>query len=116
MDTIPEKYRHDLAIIRDTAKQIVRDLNIDDFEFVFSGNEYLAFEELREQLKPLIEKIYKSDSHAFRLLLYRIDIHENDFARALTGNENTSFEDAISEMIIRREFQKVLTRKYFSDK
>jgi len=116
MDSIPEKYRHDLAIIRDTANQIIRDMNVDDFEITFSGNEQLAFDELKAQLKPVIGKIYKEDSHTFRLLLYRIDINEKDFKIALAESIGSSFEERIAELIIRREFQKVLTRKFFSDK
>jgi hypothetical protein len=115
MENIPEKYRHDLAIIRDTAKQIVRDLNV-DFEFFFSGNEQMAFEELKTQLKPLVEKIYKGDRHSFSLLLYRIDINEKDYKKAISESNVSSFEERIAELIIRREFQKVLTKKYFSDR
>ena len=57
MNSIPEKYRNDLSIIRETAKQISRDFNINGFEIIFSGNTHHAFEEFKLQIKPLLTKI-----------------------------------------------------------
>jgi hypothetical protein len=114
MDIIPEKYRHDRAIIRETAEQISRDLNIEDFNIIFSGNEHQAFDELKRQLIPIIGKIYRDDARAFHSLLYRVDINEKDYKRSLSESEISTFEERITELIIRREFQKVLTRKFFS--
>jgi hypothetical protein len=116
MDILPEKYRHDLAIIKETSDQIIRDLNVDGFEIIFSGNNLLAFDELKQQLSPIIRNLLKNDSFSFQGLLYRIDISEKDYKKALTEKLNGDFEEKISELIIRREFQKVLTRKYFSGK
>ena len=113
MEHIPEKYRHDLAIIRDTAKQIARDLNMDESEFKFSGNEHQAFDELKLQLLPIIEKIY-SNTNAFRNLLYKVDISEQDFRKILLPDKSVSVKERITETIIRREFQKVLTKRFFS--
>jgi hypothetical protein len=116
MDEVPEKYRHDLAIIKDTARQIIKDLNIDDFEIVFSGVEQMAFDELKKQLSPMVHKIYSNDKHAFQQLLYRVDIREKDYKKCLSINNSESLVDCFSELIIRREFQKVLTRRFFSGK
>ena len=113
MEELPEKYRYDLAIIRETADQIIRDINIPDFEIIFSGNEGLAFIELKSQLAPQIHRLFNEDKNAFQALLYRIDIEERDYKKAVSNTQSDIFEEKLSELIIRREFQKVITRKYF---
>lgn len=115
MNSIPEKYRNDLSIIRETAKQISRDFNINGFEIIFSGNTHHAFEEFKLQIKPLLTKIFHSDRTAFQTLLYRIDVNEQDYKKTLLKIKSEEFENDLTELIIRREFQKVLTRKYFSN-
>jgi hypothetical protein len=116
MKSIPEKYRNDISIIRDTAKQISRDFNIDGFEVNFSGNETNAFEEFKQQITPVLMLIYRNDRFAFQNLLYRIDINEKDYKKLISTADSGNFESDLTELVIRREFQKVLTRKYFSSK
>ncbi len=116
MEEIPEKYRNDLAIIRDTVIQINRDINLDGMEVILSGNEQRAFDELKEQLIPIIQKLQKGDRSFFNSLLYRIDINEKDYRAMIQNESDVDFSDKLSELIIRREFQKVLTRRFFSDK
>lgn len=60
----------------------------------------------------ILETLLKfQSSHTFMSLLYRIDIPESDYRFAL--NAQNSME-ILSEMIIKREFLKVLLRKQFS--
>ena len=115
MDLIPENYRYDLEIIRGTAEQIIRDFNIDGFEIIFSGNPHNAFKELKTQIGPVIKKLFTDDGSSFQSLLYRIDINEKEYKHALASLTTPDVEEKLSELIIQREFQKVITRKYFSD-
>jgi hypothetical protein len=115
MDEIPEKYRTDLAIIRETAEQINKDIGASGFEVTLSGNAMSAFNELKEQLSPFVGKWLKGDRQVFQSLLYRIDIPEKDF-KAMLRADAPDLAGKISELIIRREFQKVLTRRFFSGK
>jgi archaellin len=116
MEEIPEKYRSDLAIIRETVLQINRDINMDSMEVILSGNEQTAFVELKKQLIPIIEKLQKGDRSFFNSLLYRIDINEKDYRKMIENDSDVDFSAKLAELIIRREFQKVLTRRFFSDK
>lgn len=116
MKLIPEKYRYDLEVIRETAEQIVKDFNIKGFEIIFSGIVQNAFDELKSQITPMIIKLFNEDRASFQSLLYRIDISEKDYQKTLAQVQPKAFEEELSELIIRREFQKVITRKYFSDK
>jgi len=113
MDVNIEKYRRDLEIIRLTAEQVIKDFGIFGFEIVFSGNEYTAYAELHEQLAPLLFDLYKDNRSTFRSLLYRIDISEAQWKKFLkSGTDNIS--ERLAALVIEREFQKVLTRKFFS--
>jgi hypothetical protein len=114
-DSIPEQYRYDEQIIRETTEQIVRDFNNDQLKLVFSGNPRLAFTELKNQLMPFIKDLMKSPA-AFQGFLYRVDVSESEYIKTLNASSPESLEAGIAEMIIRREFRKVLTRKYFSGK
>src|SRR5437899_3214109 len=108
---IPEKYRHDEEIIRLTIEQIKKDFGEHLPELVFSGIKTALFEELSTQLSEVLKNIRKNNPSAFRSLMYRVDIKESEVVK--TSSAKNSFE-ALAEKIIQREFQKVLTRKYFS--
>jgi hypothetical protein len=116
MDEIPEKYRTDLAIIRETAEQINRDITVDNFCVVLTGSEATAFREIKDQLKPFLKKLFKKDKQVFQSMLYRIDISEKHYRKLLRETEIEQTADELAELIIRREFQKVLTRRFFSEK
>ncbi len=109
-----EKYRNDLEIIRLTAEQVIKDFEIFGQEIKFSGNELTAYEELKNQLAPLLLKLYQNNSSTFQSLLYRVDISEKKFRELLEQSTTGNFSAQLAEAVIQREFQKVLTRKFFS--
>ena len=49
----------------------------------------------------------------FQALLYQIDIPEPAFKRLLKESNSDDFAHQLAELIIQREFQKVLTRRFF---
>src|SRR5436189_6250842 len=109
-----EKYRTDLEIIRLTAEQVIKDFEIFGHELKFSGNEFTAYDELKNQIAPLLLKLYQNNTSAFQSLLYRVDISEKKFRDLLENNSGENFSEQLAEAVIQREFQKVLTRKFFS--
>ncbi len=109
-----EKYRRDFAIVRETAAQIIKDFNMAGFEITFSGNELLAYEELKAQITPILWDLFKSQPSHFQNLLYRIDIDERHFNNFLKVSDPFHFSESIAGLILQREFQKVLSRKYYS--
>lgn len=116
MDLAPEKYRHDLEIIRETAKQLIRDFRIHKYEISFSGNEFTAYDELVQQLIPILTEMYKVNRSGFMAMLYQIDISELSFRKLINTTAKDQFFPKLAEMIVQREFQKVLTRKFFGKK
>ena len=110
-----EQYRYDFEIIRLTAEQVIKDFGTHGIEINFSGNELTAYQELITQIKPVLLHLYQEDKSAFQSLLYRIDIHEKKF-RALLNYSKEEFPERLAELVVHREFQKILLRKYFSGK
>jgi len=108
-----EKYRHDLEVVRDTANQVIRDFGMAGIEISFSGNSSTAYTELKNQLFPGLENLYKKNSTAFMALLYRIDVEERAVAKIKSETGGTGFFMQLAELILEREFNKVLTRKLY---
>ncbi|MFM7218093.1 MAG: hypothetical protein ACKO1U_08755 [Bacteroidota bacterium] len=108
-----DKYRHDLGIVRETAEQVIRDFHGSAVEITFSGDPFRAYDELLEQLIPAVESLYKQGGSRLSALLYRIDLEERA-VRALPGGPERYRK--LSELILQREFKKVLIRHYFKDK
>lgn len=111
-DFLPEEYRHDQQIINETTAQIIRDFQNDDLKIIYSGDSRQAFDELKQQLIPFVRELMKN-STALHALLYRVDISEKELRNALE-DPISAREEIIAELVIRREFKKVLTRKFFS--
>ena len=109
-----EKYRHDLEIIRLTSEQVIKDFQIHGHEIKFSGNEMAAYDELKNQIAPLLSELHQHQPSTFQSLLYRIDISEKKFRELLNESSKNNFSEKLAELVIQREFQKVLTRKFFS--
>ncbi|MBL0065152.1 MAG: hypothetical protein IPP86_07980 [Bacteroidetes bacterium] len=113
-EELPEKYRHDLAIVRDTAEQVMKDFGVMGLVINFSGDPFRAYEELKEQISPVLYELFQNDRSRFQSLLYRIDISESKFRKLLGQSTQHNFSFDLADMILQREFQKVLTRRFFS--
>jgi hypothetical protein len=109
----PGPYRHDLEVVRDTAEQVIRDFGVWGLEIRFSGNHDSAYDELLTQLIPVLGKLYAADPGAFMALLYRIDVDEGKVKKIGQTSNNQKFIIKLSELVLEREFMKVLTRKLF---
>ncbi len=110
----PEKYRKDFEIIRLTADQLIKDFGIHGIEIIFSGNELTAYDELKMQITPVLHDLFRNDRSLFQSVLYRIDINEKEFKHLLLA-DSSEFPEKLAEMVLQREFQKILIRKYFGE-
>lgn len=111
-DLIPDKFHADEEIIRLTIEQLSKDLGSFCPEFHFSGQKTAVFEELAIQVTEVLKQIRKENPSSLRAILYKIDVRENEVA-ATSGPDALK---SLAERIIQREFQKVLTRRFFSQK
>jgi hypothetical protein len=109
-----EKYRHDLEVIRNTAKQVVKDFDLFGIEITFSGNELTAYEELKTQIIPALTNLYKEKYSIFNALLYRIDVDENKLQEVLRDAPKTYHAEELARLILEREFIKTIYKKLYS--
>ncbi len=109
-DLIPDNFRGDEELIRLTIRQIKKDLGNVAGDFHFSGVKEKLFEELAVRITELLTPVRKSNPALFKVILYRVDINERDVREALSHESIYR----LAEKIIQREFQKVLTRRFFS--
>jgi hypothetical protein len=110
----PEKYRHDLEVVRNTATQMIRDFGMFGVEIKFSGQPDSAYHELLSQTEPALAKLYNENKSSFMALLYRIDVSENKVNDLLRIEKKPAFFAKLAEVVVEREFMKVLIRKLFS--
>ena len=85
-------------------------------EIKFSGNAYNAYEELFEQIEPKINQLINTNQSKFMSVLYRIDLSDVQINKAINENSSETFSAIISDLIIKRELQKVVIRKQFNNK
>jgi hypothetical protein len=107
------KYFNRLDLIKDTANQIIKDFDMFGLEIKFSGNVYNAYEELFEQIEPHINQLISSNQQKFMEILYRIDLNDEQIKKAMNENLSESFSTIVSDLIIKRELQKVVIREHY---
>jgi SPX domain protein involved in polyphosphate accumulation len=106
-------YINRLDLIKDTANQVIKDFDMFGLEIKFSGNTYNAYEELFEQIEPHIKKLITTNQQKFMGILYRIDLSEEQIKKAVKENGSESFSEIITDLVIKRELQKVVIRKQY---
>jgi len=72
-------------------------------------------DELKEKLEKIIAYLLDNDFERLLNAMYRLDISEEKFKRAISGTAGRSVSAEIAELVISREIQKIETRlKYRS--
>lgn len=108
-------YFNKLELIKDTANQIIKDFDMFGLEIKFSGNAYNAYEELFEQIQPHIKKLIDTNHSKFMGILYRIDVSDEQIKKAVNENTSEPFSEIITDLIIKRELQKVVIRQHYKN-
>jgi len=107
------QYFNRLDLIKDTANQIIKDFDMFGLEIKFSGNAYNAYEELFEQIEPHINQLITSNQQKFMGILYRIDLSDEQIKKAVQDNTSEPFSAIVTDLIIKRELQKVVIRNHY---
>lgn len=68
-------------------------------------------ETIRDELVKFINELINKDFSSLVQLLYRIDIDENNLKQILKQHDGADSASLIAEMIIKRQLQKIATRK-----
>ena len=104
-------YENRLAAIAETFTQLQRDLSLPPGELVFDGNPDMAYRQLLEYIEPFLDELLKAGSNKFSRMLYKVDISEALLNKKLNANKSKSYVRVVSEIIIYRAFQKVVTKR-----
>jgi pyoverdine/dityrosine biosynthesis protein Dit1 len=110
-----ETYHNKVDIIKATAKQIIKDFKLFDEKIVFEGQAETAYQELFQQILPIIDRLINLDSSRFFSLLYAIDVEESKIKQLLFKGGDFDPAEEITHLIIRRELIKVIIRKHYSN-
>lgn len=109
------RYYSDLEIIQMTANQLIKDMGEFSFEINFKGEKETPYKELYDQVEPIIYTLEMMQPEKLKALLYRIDISETRIKQHVIDTTKNDLSAFITDLILQRELQKVLTRIYFSN-
>ncbi|HRG58589.1 MAG TPA: hypothetical protein PK323_06485 [Bacteroidia bacterium] len=103
-------YEKRLAIIAETFKQLQKDIGIEDDLLLFEGNPESAYQHLFEFIEPYLFELLQHNAQRFARVLYKVDISESALNYKLKAFPEKSYVRVVTEMIIYRAFQKVMTK------
>lgn len=104
-------YQKRLDILQQTAQQIIKDFELVGIEITFSGRQETAYLELYQQIEPEIARLLQQNK--INQLLYRIDISELQINKAIRNSTSKTLPSAITDLVIKRELQKVVIRNSY---
>lgn len=97
-------------ILHDLCLQLTKDIALEGFEVQIPFPVSTAFEHLFHQLFPLIQNMEKENKAKLNMILYRTDISEMQLKNRIKREKEKSFAQLLTELIIKRELQKVVIR------
>lgn len=103
-------YEKRLAIIAETFKQLQKDIGIEEDLLIFEGNPESAYRHLFEFIEPYLFNLLQNNAQRFARVLYKVDISENALNKKLVAFPEKSYVRVVTEMVIYRAFQKVMTK------
>lgn len=109
-------YFNKLEYINATAQQVIKDFDLFDIEIKFSGDPDNAYNELLYQISPPIAKLIDGNYKKLLNLLYRIDVNESKLSTLVNDSTVSSLSEAIADLVIKRELQKIVIRRHYSTK
>lgn len=103
-------------LVYETISLLIKDFEQFDINIKFSGNFNSAYQEIMKQLIPQMELLLNNQYQTMLNLLYKIDVSENKIKKLHKQNPQIKYSELLSHLILEREWQKALTRRYFKDK
>jgi hypothetical protein len=107
-------YRNDRETVNNTAKQVIKDFQRFGYDLNLPADLCFAYDDLFNQLSPLIQELLNLNLSKLYSLLYAIDLNEKSVKNAVLEAESMPLHEVITHLILDRELRKVITREYFS--
>lgn len=112
-----QRYHRSVWLLEQVVAQITKDFRLQGFDVEFTGTEDSAYSELSQQLQPVVEYMLENQTEKFWNLIYGIDLSEAKVKQILFGkDENINAIQELTELILKRELQKVVIRLHYSGK
>ena len=109
-----ESFKLEHPIVRQVINQIQKDFDDIAIEVELEDREESPYEQLRKQLRPVIDWLMEKRPERLFALFYRIDIPEQTVKRIMTGGGEGDVVEQCTDLILQRELQKVIVRNYYS--
>lgn len=101
------------ALVKATVAQIEKDFLQNGLELRLSESDIVTVEQLRTKLDEAFEWLLERDEQRLLQLLYRIDLGEEKLQHAMRNNQDQSLHALLSDLVLRREAQKVVIRHLY---
>lgn len=109
-------YKNNAEIIKATCNQIVKDFNMVGMQLELPNELIGIYDELLKLLQRQLSVLLEKDHDGLYNLLYRMDIQANAIKKAKHTGNHTDDTELMASLIIYRAFQKVMLRRYFSNR
>ena len=96
--------------------QLIKDFSSANFDSDFITHLKPDVQEIQFAIIDKLEKVEKISKTKLRNLLYRIDISEKQLLKLSKNKTENSFNEILSELIIKRVLQKVIFKEYYKTK
>jgi hypothetical protein len=107
-------YLSNQKILLDLCTQLTKDIGIDGFTIDLPFLTQHAFESIFNQIAPIIEQLEIQNKAKLNFILNRTDISEQQLLKAIRQYPHKRYSNLVSELIIKRELQKVVLRNRLS--
>jgi cobalamin biosynthesis Co2+ chelatase CbiK len=108
-----EKLRNNTEFTQLTVAQIVKDFQSVGIDVQSQISASFSYDALENVVCGLIQQLHAANPEKFRRLLYTVDLPETDVKRI---SRSPHFYVDLSQMIIKREFLKILIRTSYQIK
>ena len=101
-------------LVEQTIRQINKDLEMVDEAISRPGHPEDAYEAIFQQVQSILRRLIHLNYNQYLNLLYRIDISEEQIKKAMDTQPESDLSEVSAELVIKREFQKIVIRNYYS--
>ena len=110
-------YYNRIDLLEKVVEQVKKDFNWFSFEITFTGKEGITpYQELYNQILPLIDELLNDDYPKLMAMLYRIDLDEDFLNKKLKDAQQADTDEVITDLILKRELQKIIIKDLYSSK
>lgn len=108
-------YQGNKKYVRETAEQIINDFARYGIDIRFPTNLDFAYNLLYDELLVAIDDLLEMNQTKLMAMLYTIDVPEKEVIKKASLEDTKTMGEVVTELVLEREFKKVLTRHYFKN-